>query len=91
MKVTAASFVQVKKLGASVGYGGDWTVRIAAMEREADGSDSEAPQRISLIFYVADEDVSEPSILFRCLWLRLAAARQTCKRGFLAGTAQAQL
>ena len=48
---------QVKRVDAGVGYGGDWTVHIEAVDEEASAAESELPQRISLLFYVANEDV----------------------------------
>ncbi len=76
---------QVKRVDAGVGYGGDWTVRIVASGREADGVDSETQKRISLMFYVADEDVSGLShlICLDAICMRKAAARKSCERGFV--------
>ncbi len=53
----AALSSQVKRLDGGVGYGGDWTVRITATEDQAEGAGNESPRRISLLFYVANEDV----------------------------------
>lgn len=52
----------MKKVDGSTGYGGDWTLRIEADTVEAlqdDGDEyQDLPERqISLIFYIANEDV----------------------------------
>ena len=70
--------VQVKRVDASVGYGGDWTVRVTATQREADSGDGDATKRVSLIFYVADEDVSGPS--HSVCWLRFCGWQKHCRR-----------
>lgn len=53
----------MKKVDGSTGYGGDWTLRIDAEAAEgpplAEGAEAGelAERHISLIFYIADEDV----------------------------------
>ena len=44
-------------MDAALGYGGDWTVRVTATDGQAAEAENEEPRRISLLFYVADEDV----------------------------------
>jgi len=58
---SAAPSPQVKRVDGGVGYGGDWTVRIAATEAQGQGTSNESPRRVSLLFYVANEDVRAPA------------------------------